>query len=115
MYTGLPTRPHPAMGRGPNAGCRYCGLPETNEHVATGCNKFKASIMKQLHDSSVRKVYDGLCIKYDLAKTEFDQPVPVVQQNAHVELYWDRTWVTEAQIRFTKPDVIDQKPCSSNT
>ncbi|CAD6191540.1 unnamed protein product [Caenorhabditis auriculariae] len=44
MYTGLPTRPHPAMGRGPNAGCRYCGLPETNEHVATGCNKFKAKI-----------------------------------------------------------------------
>ncbi|CAD6200333.1 unnamed protein product [Caenorhabditis auriculariae] len=107
LFTGIHTNAHPAR-RLPRSqrGCRYCGQLETNEHVAMICGEYKATVMKERHDAVARKIYDALCLVYQLRRYHYDEPIPVEQRSAEIELYWDKVWLTPSEITCNRPDIV---------
>lgn len=98
-----------AQGRPTGAAvvCRRCdSKPETPQHVANGCNKFRATLMLDRHNGACREIYFSLCKKFGLKTVNFTQRVPAVVENNMVKLLYDVSVHTSRFIRHNRPDLV---------
>jgi hypothetical protein len=91
--------------------CRYgCMTAETIQHITAGCQAFAGNEYTSRHDAVARIVHQELAIKNDLLDKH--QKVPYYQyepdqvlKNSEVQLYWNRTIMTDRTMSHNRPDI----------
>ena len=87
--------------------CRRCKKKrETVQHIVSGCDKYRTTIMMDRHNSIARALYFELCRKYDIATTHYTQMIAPVVENDKVKLYWDVNVVSRRILKHNRPDIV---------
>jgi hypothetical protein len=89
--------------------CRRCHRAiETPQHVASGCDFLRSSIMTERHNSVALVLHRGFCVMYGFARRHYTKTIPRVLERGDgmVKLYWDVRVETPRAMRHNRPDIV---------
>ncbi|KAL1446040.1 hypothetical protein WDU94_012394 [Cyamophila willieti] len=89
--------------------CRKCKQgSETIHHIIGGCTTIAQTEYKSRHDNVGKILHQEMAKKYNLVKesTNYYQYIPeTILENNDVEMYWDRTILTDKALAHNRPDI----------
>jgi hypothetical protein len=90
--------------------CRICGTEgETIEHIISSCTVLAQSEYKKRHDIFAKIIHMNLAVKFNLLKNtqpHYSYTPESCLENDSYKLHFDRTILTDIQIKHNRPDII---------
>lgn len=87
--------------------CKRCKkAKEISQHIVSGCEFFRATIMLERHNSVCQTLYFALCKRFGLPMVHHTQCIPGVSENGKIKVLYDLNIVTKTKLKHNKPDIV---------
>lgn len=90
--------------------CRLChGYKENIAHILSGCTKLAGTEYTHRHNQVAKIIHQKLAKKHNLIEETVPYykytPKTIIENKSHT-LYWDRTMLTDREVKHNRPDIV---------